>query len=132
MKKIKTEPISKPWGCEEIWAQTDKYVGKFLRIGPGEKLSLQYHVKKDETLHCLSGYPTVQIGVFISNAKNYPGYDEDGRVVTLKPGDTIHIKPGIVHRISNEYGIEQVVIVEASTAELDDIVRLEDKYGRLE
>jgi mannose-6-phosphate isomerase len=130
MRITRAEPINKPWGCEEIWAHTDKYVGKFLRIKPGEMLSLQYHLKKDETLHCLEGCPTVQIGVFVNEANDYPGWEKDAKIYTMTPGATMHIAPGTVHRISNEFGMKDAVIVEVSTTELDDVVRLDDKYGR--
>ena len=111
--------IDKPWGHEIWWAHTDRYVGKLLHIKAGESLSLQYHNVKDETI-------LVQAGTLLFETR---GKDETGVLnrVEMKPGDLFHITPGTVHRMT---GVTDVDIVEVSTPELDDVVRLEDRYGR--
>ena len=107
--------VIKPWGFEEIWAKTDKYVGKKLHIFAGHKLSLQYHEKKEETIYVEKGKLVIE--------------DDEGVIAILFPGDTYHIKPRVVHRFcSDEY---EVILTEVSTTELDDVVRLKDEYGRL-
>lgn len=112
-----TNRVDKPWGYELIWAETDDYVGKLLHVSAGESLSLQYHEEKRETLHVLSG----EIELLI-------GEDEDGlREVTVGPGTSIDVTPGTIHRITV---VEDADVLEASTTELDDVVRLEDDYGR--
>lgn len=106
--------IDKPWGYELLWAQTDKYVGKLLFIRAGERLSKQYHNIKEETIFVLQG--------ILYN------YDENDHISKFYTGDTIHIKPGQVHRFgANETNVE---LIEVSTPELDDVVRLEDDYSR--
>lgn len=109
--------IDKPWGYEIIYAHTDRYVGKILHVNAGEALSLQYHEQKDETLYLLEGSY-----VFV--------VDEGGELVerTMQPGDAYRITPGTRHRMTA--GPEGCDILEVSTPELDDIVRLEDRYGR--
>jgi mannose-6-phosphate isomerase-like protein (cupin superfamily) len=109
--------ISKPWGEEILFAHTDRYAGKILRVRKGESLSLQYHVRKEESLYLHEGLLLLTV-------------DEGGRLVEkrLRPGDTIHQPPGTRHRIA---AIEDVVLFEVSTPELDDVVRLEDRYGRV-
>ena len=111
--------VDKPWGYEIIWAHTDRYVGKILHVNAGEALSLQYHEVKDETLYLLSG--TYELIV-----------DEHGELVRheLEPGYAYHVRPGKRHRMVA--GPEGCDILEASTPELDDVVRLEDRYGRVE
>ena len=113
MKPVRVE---KPWGHELIWAHTDRYVGKTLHVKAGHALSLQYHQKKDETIHVLSGRLRFQSG-------------EDGRLEDriLEVGESFHITPGTRHRMIAETDCD---ILEASTPELDDVVRLEDRYGR--
>jgi mannose-6-phosphate isomerase len=108
--------VDKPWGHEVIWAQTDRYVGKLLHIKAGHKLSLQYHQRKDETVHVLSGKM-----IFV--------VDEGTGLVEkeMNAGDTYHIKPLTKHRM---VAVTDVDVLEASTPELDDVVRLEDAYGR--
>ncbi len=114
-----TKRVEKPWGHEIWWARTDRYVGKILHIRKGESLSLQYHNVKDETI-------LVQAGrlLFETRAK-----DDTAplRAVEMVPGDVFHVTPGTVHRMT---GLEDCDIVEVSTPELDDVVRLEDRYGR--
>jgi mannose-6-phosphate isomerase len=110
--------IDKPWGYELHWAKTDRYVGKILHINAGHALSLQYHNKKDETIYLWSGKLLFEI-------------EEDGSLVKreMHPGERIHVTPKTVHRMT---AIEDSDIFEVSTPELDDVVRLEDRYGRIE
>jgi quercetin dioxygenase-like cupin family protein len=110
--------IEKPWGYELIWAQTDQYIGKILHVNKGQKLSLQFHNIKDETIHLLAGRLRFEI-------------EENGVMVirTLTPGDSYHIKPKCKHRMDAE---EICEILEASTPFLDDVVRLQDAYGRVQ
>ena len=108
--------VEKPWGYELIWAHTDRYVGKVLHVNEGHKLSLQYHVKKDETIH-------LQTGRMLLVVDEGNGYVER----ELKVGESYHIKPGTKHRM---VAITDCDILEVSTPELDDVVRLEDSYGR--
>jgi mannose-6-phosphate isomerase len=109
--------VEKPWGHELIWARTDRYVGKILFVRAGERLSLQYHETKDETIYVLSGKIVFEVG-----AKG-----EEREDLILKAGDAYHITPLTTHRM---IAVEDTQILETSTAELDDVVRLEDKYGR--
>lgn len=109
--------VEKPWGWEIIWAQTDKYVGKILHIEAGKRLSLQYHEKKDETIYVLSGRLELETR------------DEGRRVFrSLVEGERFRITPGMQHRMT---GITTCEVLEASTPELDDVVRIEDDYNRL-
>jgi mannose-6-phosphate isomerase-like protein (cupin superfamily) len=109
--------IDKPWGHELIWAHTDRYVGKILHINRGESLSLQYHERKDETIMVLTG--SIEL-------EHYGEGDEPTRSV-LGPRQPFHITPGLRHRM---VALQDTDIVEVSTTELDDVVRLEDRYGR--
>jgi mannose-6-phosphate isomerase len=109
--------VDKPWGYELIFAHTDHYVGKILHVDAGQALSLQYHEIKDETLYLAQG----EIELVV---------EEGGSLVsrTLRGGDSYHITPGTRHRmVAGENGCD---IVEVSTPELEDVVRLEDRYGR--
>lgn len=110
--------IQKPWGHEEIWAQTDDYVGKILVIKAGHRLSLQFHRHKDETIHVVSG----ELSLFLDN--------QDGETtnITLIPGESFHISPFVIHRMAAKK--EDVRILEVSTTQLWDVVRLEDDYSR--
>jgi quercetin dioxygenase-like cupin family protein len=108
--------VSKPWGYEIHWAVTDRYVGKILHITAGHALSLQYHKLKDETVYVHSGKLLYEIEIDGVLTKREMG-----------PGDSIHVPPTTVHRMT---AIEDCDILEASTPELDDVVRLEDRYGR--
>jgi len=108
--------IDKPWGHELIWAKTDKYVGKVLHIEAGTKLSLQYHRVKDEAIYVMSGRMELQIGS-----------DSDAETVILEPGQYRRIAPGTVHRM---VALTTCDVLEVSTPELDDVVRLADEYGR--
>ena len=114
------ERVDKPWGYEIWWALTERYVGKILHVRQGESLSLQYHRIKDETILVQSGH------LLFETVPN----SEDGELqrVQLGPGDAFHIAPGTIHRMT---GLEDCDILEVSTPELDDVVRLEDRYGRV-
>ncbi len=113
----KGKKVEKPWGYELIWAHTERYVGKILHIHKGESLSYQYHRIKDETIYLLHGLMELEIG------------DEKGREKQqLEPGACVHIAPGTRHRMT---ALEDCDILEVSTPELDDVVRLEDRYGRV-
>jgi mannose-6-phosphate isomerase len=109
--------VDKPWGHEVIWAVTDRYVGKVLHIKAGQKLSLQYHKKKDETVMVWSG--RMKFEHFAEGQP--PQFKEMG------PGDAFHVTPLLRHRM---IAIEDTDVFEVSTTELDDVVRLEDAYGR--
>jgi mannose-6-phosphate isomerase-like protein (cupin superfamily) len=109
--------VTKPWGHELIWAHTERYVGKILHIKTGESLSLQYHRVKDETIMVLSGRLLFE-------------HFADGEAPErseLLPHQPFHITPGLRHRMT---ALEDCDLVEVSTPELDDVVRLEDRYGR--
>lgn len=110
--------VEKPWGHELIWGETERYVGKVLHVKKGESLSLQYHEMKDETLYVIRG--RVRLELRHQNATE---------TVTLDVGEAFHVPPGLIHRIAAE---EDTDVVEVSTTELDDVVRLEDRYGRVE
>lgn len=111
--------VEKPWGYELHWAKTDRYVGKLIHVDAGHALSLQYHNRKDETIFLSSGRMLFEIG-----------QDKDHlETREMKPGDAVHITPTTVHRMT---AIEDCDIYEVSTPELDDVVRLEDRYGRAE
>jgi mannose-6-phosphate isomerase len=108
--------VEKPWGYELIWARTDRYVGKILHVKAGHVLSLQYHNVKDETMHVLSGELTLRTG---------EGERQKSR--PFKAGETVHIPPKMIHQIE---AVVDTDVLEASTPELDDLVRLQDRYGR--
>ena len=108
--------VDKPWGHEEIWAESGRYAGKFLIIRKGEMLSRQFHERKEETICVLEGVLTLELG---------RGPDVVHR---LTPGQSWHVTPGTVHRFCAPEG--DVRLVEVSTPELDDVVRLDDKYVR--
>ncbi len=109
--------VDKPWGYELWWARTDRYVGKLIHVNKGHALSLQYHEKKDETIFVHAGRI-----LFESRAG-------DGRLESreMGPGEAVHVSPPTVHRMT---AIEDTDIFEVSTPEVDDVVRLEDRYGR--
>ena len=109
--------VDKPWGYELIWAHTDRYVGKLLHVNAGHRLSLQYHEKKDETIHLWAG----RLILVVDEGK---GLEER----ELQAGDGFHIKPFMKHRM---IAVTDCDVLEASTPELDDVVRLEDSYGRV-
>ena len=108
--------VDKPWGHELHWAKTDRYVGKLIHVRKGHALSLQYHNRKDETIFLWAGKLRFEIG------------DADKLVAReMLPGEAVHITPKTVHRMT---ALEDSDIFEVSTPELDDVVRLEDRYGR--
>jgi mannose-6-phosphate isomerase len=115
--RVKVVKVPKPWGHETIWAQSDRYVGKILHINAGQELSVQYHNKKDETVHLLSGE-------IVYRVQREADRLED---VQLKPGESFRITPGTIHQI---VALTDCDVLEVSTPELDDVVRLSDKYGR--
>jgi mannose-6-phosphate isomerase len=108
--------VPKPWGYEIIWAHTDRYVGKVLHINAGHALSIQYHNHKDETVYLLKG-----------EMKYWVKLENDLEDVRLREGEAFRITPGTVHYME---AITDCDILEASTPELDDVVRLQDRYGR--
>jgi mannose-6-phosphate isomerase len=112
------EKVEKPWGHELIWAKTDAYAGKLLFVRAGQALSLQFHREKDESWYVLEGRAELQLG-------------EAGQAVLTRevvgPGAAFRFRPGTVHRIR---AVEDTTILEVSTPQLDDVVRLEDEYGR--
>ena len=111
--------VDKPWGYELIWARTDRYVGKILHIEPGHVLSLQYHDKKDESIYVLKG----EIILRLRQGK--------GDALTerrVREGQAFHIHPTLVHQFE---AVTASDLLEASTPELDDVVRLKDRYGRV-
>ena len=108
--------VPKPWGHETIWARTDVYVGKILHINAGEALSVQYHNVKDETVYLLSGELIYRI------------WDGDRpQNIDLKIGNAYRVTPGTIHQME---AVTDCDILEVSTPHLDDVVRLEDRYGR--
>jgi mannose-6-phosphate isomerase-like protein (cupin superfamily) len=111
------ERVEKPWGYEIVFARTDAYGAKVLFVRKGEQLSLQFHRRKDEVIYVHAGRIELEIGD--------PGGALDVEVVG--PGKAFHLKPGVVHRWR---ALEDAVVLEASTPEFDDVVRLEDRYGR--
>ncbi len=108
--------VPKPWGREVVFAENERYAGKILYLSAGHALSLQYHERKDETLYVLEG----ELGLEV---------EEDGamRSRVLSPGEAYRIRPGVRHRLRAG---KPCVILEVSSPELDDVVRLEDAYGR--
>jgi mannose-6-phosphate isomerase len=110
--------VDKPWGYELRWAITDRYAGKILHVNKGEALSLQYHERKDEFQYVMRGAVDIEVG------------GADGSLTTrrMRPGDTLHITPGTRHRLT---AVEDTDIFEVSTPEIDDVVRLQDRYGRV-
>ena len=110
--------VEKPWGHELIWAHTDVYVGKVLFIKAGQSLSLQFHRDKDESWLIHAGRAKVELG-----SVGDPVLKEE----IVAPGAAFRFRPGTVHRVT---ALEDTTILEASTPHLDDVVRLEDRYGR--
>ena len=110
--------VEKPWGYELIWAVTDVYVGKVLFVTAGHSLSLQFHREKDESWLVQSGRAKLELG---------SAGDAMLKVEVIGPGASFRFTPGTVHRV---LAIEDTTILEVSTPELDDVVRLEDRYGR--
>jgi mannose-6-phosphate isomerase len=110
--------VEKPWGYELIWADTDLYVGKVLFVRAGQSLSLQFHREKDESWYVQSGRAELELGEVGQGALN---------TEVIAAGAAFHYVPGTVHRVT---ALEDTTILEVSTPHLDDVVRLEDRYGR--
>jgi mannose-6-phosphate isomerase len=117
VKKAELSRVDKPWGYELRWAVTDRYLGKLLHVNRGEALSLQYHERKDEYQYVVAGSVDIELG------------GPDGALTKhrMTVGDTLHIKPGMRHRIT---AVEDTDIFEVSTPEGEDVVRIADRYGR--
>jgi len=108
--------VDKPWGFELRFVRTDRYAGKALFIKAGSQLSLQYHEKKDEAFYVQSGTLDLVLG-----------RGKDQTVVRMKQGESRRIPPGTVHRFR---AVTDTLLFEVSTPELEDVVRIEDDYGR--
>ena len=108
--------VEKPWGYELIWAQTSEYTGKVLQIKAGESHSLRYHEVKDETIYVFRGEIIFRVKI-----------DDELKEIPMREGDLYHVTPGTVHQME---AIVPSDLLEASTPELDDVVRLEDRYNR--
>jgi mannose-6-phosphate isomerase-like protein (cupin superfamily) len=109
--------VPKPWGHEIIWAKTDRYVGKILHIEPGHVLSLQYHNKKDESIYVMTGEIILRV--------------KQGETLierNMRAGEAFHIQPRTIHQFEAVVASD---LLEASTPEIDDVVRLQDRYGRV-
>ena len=117
MEIEKARKVEKPWGHEEIFAETASYVGKILFIRGGEALSLQYHEVKEETLRVLEGEMELVMGRDAEALESR----------TVGPDTVFHVPPGTLHRM---VAITDCLLLEVSTNHLDDVVRLEDRYGR--
>ncbi len=111
--------VEKPWGYELVWARTDRYVGKILHIEAGQVLSLQYHTKKDESIYVLRGEIILRLR---------PEGRETLSERRVGEGQAFHIHPTLVHQFE---AVKASDLLEASTPELDDVVRLKDRYGRV-
>jgi mannose-6-phosphate isomerase len=115
---VEVRRVDKPWGHEVIFALVDgKYCGKELHINAGQALSLQYHEVKDETILVQSGRLRFRVGKHIDDLDEFE----------LLPGEAVHLSPGTIHRMT---AVIETVVLEASTTELTDVVRLDDRYGR--
>lgn len=113
-----TRRVEKPWGYEIIWAESEQYVGKILFVKAGNALSLQYHEVKDETVYVHEGKVQWEIGEAGATTLD---------VQVVGPGTSFRIKPGTIHRMT---AVEDTLMLEVSTPQLGDVVRLEDRYGR--
>ncbi len=116
MSKRDVKKVEKPWGHELIWAQTGDYVGKIIFIKKGQRLSLQFHEVKEETIYVMSGVMSFH-------------FEENGVLseTVLKAGEAHHIPPMRKHRMT---AVEDCTVLEVSTPQLGDVVRIEDAYGR--
>ncbi len=117
IKRAEESRVDKPWGYEIRWAVTERYLGKIIHVNQGEALSLQYHERKDEWLLVSKGAVDIEIG----------GLDGVLETHRMCAGDSVHLPPHTRHRLT---AVEDADIFEVSTAEIDDVVRLEDRYGR--
>jgi mannose-6-phosphate isomerase-like protein (cupin superfamily) len=116
--RVAVTRVPKPWGHETIWAQSERYVGKIIHINAGHELSVQYHERKDETIYLLSGEIVYRV------QKNREDTLED---VQLRVGESFRITPGTIHQM---VALTDCDVLEVSTPEINDVVRLSDKYGR--
>jgi len=116
-RRVVPRRVEKPWGWELVWAEADAYVGKLLFVRAGESLSLQYHEAKDESWLVQEGRARLELG----------GVGGELVETEIGPGDAFRFRPRTVHRVT---AIEDTLVVEVSTPHLDDVVRLEDRYGR--
>jgi len=117
IRRAEESRVDKPWGYEIRWAVTDRYLGKIIHVNQGEALSLQYHEHKDEWLLVSKGAVDIEIG----------GLDGELEARRMRAGDAVHLPPYTRHRVT---AVEDSDIFEVSTPEVDDVVRLEDRYGR--
>ena len=117
MSHITPRRVEKPWGWELVWAETRSYAGKLLFVRAGESLSLQLHEVKDESWLVQEGRALLELG------------ERDGELQEreIGAGEAFHFPPGTVHRVT---ALEDTLVIEVSTPHLDDVVRLEDRYGR--
>ena len=114
---VEPRRVEKPWGWELVWAETEDYVGKLLFVRAGQSLSLQYHEVKDESWLVQQGRASLELGEVGGELET----------IEIEAGDAFRYRPGTVHRIT---AVEDTLIVEVSTPHLDDVVRIEDLYGR--
>jgi mannose-6-phosphate isomerase-like protein (cupin superfamily) len=114
---VSPRKVEKPWGWELVWAEADAYVGKLLFVRAGESLSLQYHEIKDESWLVQEGRAQLELGEV----------GGDLEAIEISTGSAFRFRPGTVHRVT---ALEDTLIIEVSTPFLDDVVRLEDRYGR--
>jgi mannose-6-phosphate isomerase len=114
---IEQKHVDKPWGRELWWAMTEHYSGKLLYVDAGHRLSLQFHERKDETSYLLAGRLRVHQGVEAGALEEW----------VVEPGESWRNEPGVVHTIT---ALEDSVVIEVSTPHLDDVVRIDDRYGR--
>jgi mannose-6-phosphate isomerase len=116
--RVAPRRVEKPWGWELVWGETDAYLGKLLFVRAGEALSLQYHEFKDETWLVREGVARLELGEV----------DGEGlEAVEIREGDAFRYPPRTLHRLT---ALEDTLILEVSTPHLDDVVRVEDRYGR--
>ena len=146
--RVEVTTVPKPWGHETIWAQTDRYVGKILHIKAGHALSVQYHNRKDETVYLLSG----DLKYWVATEDRGPRAASTGKTpsglrtagtgetpvaarspipdmtdVRLRAGEAFRLTPGTIHYME---AVTDCDVLEVSTPELDDVVRIKDRYGR--
>ena len=114
---VEPRTVEKPWGWELVWAETELYAGKLLFVRAGESLSLQYHERKDESWLVRDGRARLELG------------EADGELETVEigPDDAFRFRPGTLHRVT---AVDDLLVIEVSTAHLDDVVRVADRYGR--
>jgi mannose-6-phosphate isomerase len=114
---VEPRRVEKPWGWELVWAETESYVGKLLFVRAGQSLSLQYHEVKDEAWLVQEGRASLELGELGGELET----------IEIAPGDAFRYRPHTVHRVT---AIEDLLVIEVSTPHLDDVVRLQDRYGR--